>query len=223
MLLPRCTSCQSSSSSRSPKRSAAGSPALIAAPSGSVVSVRGDAALDVRHARSHRRVTLPAGYVAEHVQLGYATTVHAAQGQTVDTSHTVLSGTESRQLLYVAVTRGRRENHLYLDITIPGDDATMTMDTQRPSTAIEVLTRVIERDDSAASATTASRQERDPVPLLGKACAEYLDALTVAGESMLGTAGLATVATQAEEAVPGISDWPMARPPCPVAAGRAQR
>ena len=72
-----------------------------------VTSVRPDGALEVRHARSHRRVTLPADYVAEHVQLGYASTVHAAQGQTVDTSHTVLTGTESRQLLYVALTRGR--------------------------------------------------------------------------------------------------------------------
>ncbi len=173
-----------------------------------VTSVRVDGALDVRHSRSHRRVTLPADYVAEHVQLGYATTVHGAQGQTVDTSHAVLSGTESRQLLYVAVTRGRRENHLYLDVTVPGEDAVMTIEAQRPSTAVEVLTGVIERDDSAVSATTARRQERDPVPLLRKACAEYVDALTVAGESILGPAGVAAIAAQAEEAVPGISGWP---------------
>ena len=84
----------------------------------------------------------------------------------------------------------------------------MTIEAQRPSTAVEVLTRVIERDDSAVSATTARRQEHDPVPLLRKACAEYLDALTVAGESILGPAGMAAVAAQAEAAVPGISDWP---------------
>ena len=105
-----------------------------------VASVRGDGGLDVRHSSSHRRVTLPAGYVAEHVQLGYATTVHGAQGQTVDTSHAVLTGTESRQLLYVALTRGRRENHLYLDLTAPGEDAVITIEAQRPSTAVEVLT-----------------------------------------------------------------------------------
>lgn len=67
----------------------------------------------------------------------------------------------------------------------------MTIEAQRPSTAVEVLTRVIERDDSPVSATTARRQEHDPVPLPRKACAEYLDALTVAGESMLGAAGVA--------------------------------
>ncbi len=174
----------------------------------SVTSVRADGGLDVRHANSHRRVTLPTGYVAEHVRLGYACTVHGAQGQTVDTSHTVLTGTESRQLLYVAITRGRRENHLYLDVTVPGEDTVITIEAQRPSTAVEVLTRVIERDDSAISATTAQRQERDPVPLLRKACAEYLDALTVAGESILGAAGTAAIATGAETAVPGISGWP---------------
>ncbi len=46
--------------------------------------------------------------------------MHGAQGQTVDTSHAVLTGTESRQLLYVALTGGLRENHLYLDLSRPG-------------------------------------------------------------------------------------------------------
>ncbi len=31
-------------------------------------------------------VRLPAGYVAEHVELGYAQTSHATQGRTVDTA-----------------------------------------------------------------------------------------------------------------------------------------
>lgn len=37
-------------------------------------------------------VTLPASYVAEDVQLGYASTVHAAQGVTVDAAHVVPDG-----------------------------------------------------------------------------------------------------------------------------------
>jgi hypothetical protein len=67
---------------------------------------------------------------------------------------------------------------------------------------------VIERDNSAVSATTTRHQERDPVPLLRKACAEHVDALTVAGGSILGTSGMAAISAQAEEAVPGISGWP---------------
>lgn len=94
-----------------------------------------------------------------------------------------------------------------LDLTVPGEDAVITIEGQRPHTAVQALARVIERDDSAASATTARRQERDPVPLLRKACAGYLDALTVAGESVLGPAGVGAVAAQAELSVPGISDW----------------
>lgn len=173
-----------------------------------VTSVRPDGALEIRHAQSRRRVILPADYVAEHVQLGDACTVHAAQGQTVDTSHTVLTGSESRQLLYVALTRGRHANHLYLDISVSGDDAVLHADAIRPPTAIEVLTRVVERDDSAVSATSTRNEERDPVPLLRKACAEYIDALGVAAESVLGPEGLAQIEARADDAVCGITDCP---------------
>lgn len=161
------------------------------------------------HAKGGRRVTLPADYVTQHVQLGYACTVHAAQGQTMHTSHTVLTGTESRQLLYVALTRGRHTNHLYLDTTNgrSGDEAPH-IDAIRPPTAIEVLTRVIERDDSAVSANSAHREEHDPAPLLRKACAEYVDALAVAGESVLGPERVAQIQARAEAIVPGVTDCP---------------
>jgi conjugative relaxase-like TrwC/TraI family protein len=79
-----------------------------------VTGLTGDGGLRVRHEASRRCLTLPAAYVAEHVQLGYAATIHLAQGVTVDTTHTVLTGTESREQLYVALTRGRHANHLHL-------------------------------------------------------------------------------------------------------------
>jgi hypothetical protein len=53
-------------------------------------------------------------YLTEHVTLGYATTVHAAQGVTADTTHAVLGDTASRNLLYVAMSRGRARNTAYL-------------------------------------------------------------------------------------------------------------
>ena len=173
-----------------------------------VTSVRTDGALEVSHAQSRRRVTLPADYVAQHIQLGYACTVHAAQGQTVDTSHTVVTGTESRQLLYVALTRGWHANHLYLDASVSCDDEIPYADAVRPLTAIEILTRVVARDDSAVSTTSVRREERDPVPLLRKACAEYLDTLGVAAESILGPDGLGQIEARAEATVPGITDCP---------------
>jgi conjugative relaxase-like TrwC/TraI family protein len=56
------------------------------------------------------RVIFDNDYLREHVSLGYAVTVHSAQGVTADASHAVLSENTSRALLYVAMTRGRHAN-----------------------------------------------------------------------------------------------------------------
>jgi hypothetical protein len=53
-------------------------------------------------------------YLREHVQLGHAVTVHTAQGVTAERTHAVLADTASRNLAYVALTRGRASNHAYL-------------------------------------------------------------------------------------------------------------
>jgi hypothetical protein len=44
----------------------------------------------------------------------YATTVHTAQGVTADTAHAVLGETASRATAYVAMSRGRDNNHIYI-------------------------------------------------------------------------------------------------------------
>jgi len=61
------------------------------------------------------RAFFESDYLCEHVGLGYAVTVHSAQGVTADTSHAVLGENTSRALLYVAMTRGRHTNtaHIY--------------------------------------------------------------------------------------------------------------
>jgi len=57
-------------------------------------------------------------YLRKHIILGYAGTVHAAQGMTVGNSNqygicwTILSDGASRAMAYVAMTRGRDENHV---------------------------------------------------------------------------------------------------------------
>ena len=61
-------------------------------------------------ARLGAPVRLPADYVSQHVALGYASTVHAGQGRTVDTTHSVISAGWSRALAYVGLTRGRESN-----------------------------------------------------------------------------------------------------------------
>jgi hypothetical protein len=45
---------------------------------------------------------------------GYASTAHRAQGMTVDTAHTVVTTSQTREVLYLAATRGRRANLLYV-------------------------------------------------------------------------------------------------------------
>ncbi len=63
-----------------------------------VTDVRNDGSLVVRRQARQRggAVVLPAGYVAEHVDLGYAITAHRAQGLTVDTAHVVVSDTTTQ-------------------------------------------------------------------------------------------------------------------------------
>jgi ATP-dependent exoDNAse (exonuclease V) alpha subunit len=62
------------------------------------ISRRGD--LTVRHNRSQLTVWLPIDYVRASTGLGYATTIHSAQGVSADTMHGLLTGQESRQQLY---------------------------------------------------------------------------------------------------------------------------
>ncbi|MFI6802984.1 MobF family relaxase [Streptosporangium canum] len=57
---------------------------------------------------------LPYQYVRRHVELGYAGTVHAAQGRTVDSCYGLVDERTTRELLYVSLTRGRDRNQAYV-------------------------------------------------------------------------------------------------------------
>jgi conjugative relaxase-like TrwC/TraI family protein len=79
------------------------------------------AAVDAKNSRvaaerisDKARVVFEGDYLREHVTLGYAATVHSAQGVTADTAHAILGEGASRAMLYVAMTRGRDNNHAYL-------------------------------------------------------------------------------------------------------------
>ena len=62
-------------------------------------------------------VRLPADYVAEHVELGYAHTAHSTQGRTVDRSILVLDGATDVRGIYVPMTRGRHHNDAFITTT----------------------------------------------------------------------------------------------------------
>jgi len=171
--------------------------------------VRSDGSLRVRHLGTGRVITLPTGYVAHHVDLGYARTIHSAQGLTADAAHTVATGAESRQLLYVAMTRGRTHNHLYVQTVGDGDPHTqITPDVLRPPTAVDVLTRMVGYDGSQQSATTTARTLTDPTPLLHHATAAYDDALGVAAETVIGADVLQAIDTAADQVHPGLTGAP---------------
>ena len=105
-----------------------------------VLNLTGSGGVRVRHVRNGRTVMLPAGYVSTATELGYATTVHTAQGVTADTMHGVVTGGESRQQLYTMLTRGRTGHHIYVSVVGDGDPHTLTRpDTILPSNGTELL------------------------------------------------------------------------------------
>jgi DNA primase catalytic core len=163
-------------------------------------------ALAVRHLDLGRTVELPPDYVAEHVQLGYATTVHGAQGMTADSAHLVATGEETRQTLYVGISRGRRANHIYLATGHDGDPHSL-IDPKalRPPTALDVLTEVLERDGSDRSATTTQRESAAPTAQLHDAVIRYHDALGFAAEETLGTDRLTATDRELEAIWPGLT------------------
>ena len=110
---------------------------------------------------SHGAVRLPAGYVREHVELGYATTVHRAQGITADVAVALVRPGMSREALYVALTRGRDANHAYVATDLPDPDHPHPQAGQPERTGRQVLHGVLARSDAEASATETLRARYD--------------------------------------------------------------
>jgi conjugative relaxase-like TrwC/TraI family protein len=173
---------------------------------------RGD--LTVRHNRSQLTVRLPSGYVRTSTGLGYATTIHSAQGVTADTMHGLLTGQESRQQLYTMLTRGRHANHLYLQVVGDGDPHTLIRpDTISPRTPTETLQQILARDEAPVSASTLLRELNDPAARLFQAVQRYTDGLHVAAEQLVGPQTVAEL-DRVDQIVPGLTDepaWPRLR------------
>jgi conjugative relaxase-like TrwC/TraI family protein len=129
-----------------------------------------DGTMSVVRAGGGAPVTLPAGYVAHHVELGYATTAHRAQGDTVDTAHAVVRPQTSRELLYVAMTRGRHANTAYVCTDTDPDDEYGTGEQQAPRAVLEV---VLARTGAELSAHQAMRVEQERAGSIAQLAAEY--------------------------------------------------
>ena len=91
---------------------------------------------------------LPAVYVEEHVALGYALTIHKAQGTTTDRAVVLVEEGMTRPQLYVGMTRGREENRVL--VVSATDDVDHGTSQEKP--AFEVLRSVLRHDGADRSA-----------------------------------------------------------------------
>ena len=67
------------------------------------------------------RVILPADYLAEHAEYGWASTIDGAQGVTADLGLVLVRPGMDREHLYVGMTRGRHGNHAYITPDVCSD------------------------------------------------------------------------------------------------------
>ncbi|MFD3707429.1 MobF family relaxase [Nocardia sp. NPDC058658] len=158
---------------------------------------------------NHHTVRLPADYVRTHVHLGYAATIDSAQGITADTCHVALSGRESREQFYVAMTRGVHANHAYIATALDGaEGAIYTEPATYPRTAVEILAHVLARSGAQKSAHTELRDALDPTLRIGRAVDIYLDTLGLTAENALGTEQLTAIDAAADALFPDLTDAP---------------
>ena len=131
-----------------------------------------DGALRVRAASAtgrrgdSRTVLLPAAYVSEHVELGYAPSTARTQGMTVDETHTVAAPGMAREDLYVGMSRGRDLNRVYV-VTDGVDDDCMPGETTPATSYREVLDRILATSHAEPTATETweTYHPGEPAPL----------------------------------------------------------
>lgn len=141
-----------------------------------VCTVHRNGSIEVRRPE-HRwgsTVALPAAYVRQHVELGYAVTAYRAQGITTDTAHVVAASGMTRENFYVAMTRGRESNTAYVAIDRPdvahvgprpGDDG--------EATARSILSGVLQHVGAELSAHQTVTAEQDAWGSIAQLAAEY--------------------------------------------------
>ncbi|MEV0950879.1 MobF family relaxase [Promicromonospora sp. NPDC050249] len=134
-----------------------------------------EGALQAEHLETGATVVLPADYVAAHVELGYAATIHRVQGMTVDTSHAMVGVGMTRNELYTAITRGRDSNRVYVET-----DDVLDLDPHRQPdlerAVLNALKGVLDRDGEEKSASRTIEEEWDHAHSLARLVPEYEDA-----------------------------------------------
>lgn len=101
---------------------------------------------------------VPRAYLADSAELDYAGKTHVGQGRTVDTAHLLVTGTLSRQSLYVGLTRGRESNTAHI---VTGNTAPPGQLPYEQASPESVIKEILERDDADLSATEQIRHAQD--------------------------------------------------------------
>lgn len=142
-----------------------------------VAERRDDGSLVVAHAKTGAMTTLPSWYVQESVELGYASTIHRAQGSTVWMGRSLGDATTSRAELYVQLTRAQKANHLYL-----ANEATVDVDlhhaAERDQSERAMFEDILRRDTSARSAHDTLRENYQRAESLEQIVGEWEDVRT---------------------------------------------
>jgi hypothetical protein len=167
-----------------------------------------------RAARPNGRTsTCPPAYVATSVELGYACTIHTAQGVTADTSTPCSPAPSHANCLHGAHPR-RLGNHLYLEVVGDGDEHNVVRpDHTHPRTATDLLERDPGPRRLLPSPPPPCADQADPAYQLADEVNRYVDSLYVAAEHRLGPAQVARLDAAADRIVP-TSPTPMPGPPC---------
>lgn len=147
----------------------------IARDYGTGTAVRGDGTIAVR--RRERRlggsIVLPASYVSESVDLGYAVTAFRAQGVTTATAHVLVEPTSTRETFYVAMTRGRHSNRAYVTLDRADDHAQSHPGDDPNATARSVLYGVLQHSGAELSAHETIVAEQEQWGSIAQLAAEY--------------------------------------------------
>lgn len=168
-----------------------------------ITRVRRDGSVTIRPAHKDRggSIVLPANYVAEHLDLGYAVTAYRAQGITVDTAHVLVDPSMTRENLYVALTRGRDGNYAYVAVDAPDDAHQHPHEVEDPEEAARrVLFGVLNHSGAELSVHGTIEREQEKWGSIRQLAAEYETIATEAQHdrwaTLIRASGLTT--TQAD-------------------------
>jgi hypothetical protein len=166
-----------------------------------VIGVGRNGSVEVRPVGRRRgsTVILPAHYVRQHLELGYAVTSHRAQGITTDTAHVVVTTGMTRENLYVAMTRGRASNRAYVAVDRP--DVAHVGARSGDDTARSILCGVLKHVGAELSAHETIVAQQDAWKSVAQLAAEY--------ETIAAAAQLGLSAGQADDAIASVAFGPL--------------